>query len=204
MQLNEVHNEHEHAPSSTKIALLVFAVILVSALGYLVWANNKQTVSDDSAVAVIKKTPTATATTTSALTPTPTTATSTDIVYTNTDYGFTMTLTSKWKGYKIKTVKPTDGTAVAYLYINVPTTSTDATWIQDSSTNFAYYASVMAISVYTTAEWDTMQASGGPTDTKLAQNSQYVFGYSQAQSIPTDLTAAYKEVATVAATFKLK
>lgn len=204
MQLNEVHNEHEHAPVSTKVALLIFAVILVGALGYLVWANNKQTISDNTMVVVVKKTPTPTITATTTLTPTPTATATTDIVYTNTDYGFTLTLTSKWKGYKIKTVKPTDGTAVAYLYINVPTTSTDATWIKDSSTNFAYYASVMAIGVYTTAEWDAMQASGGPTDTKLTQNSQYVFGYSQAQSIPTDLTAAYKEVATVAATFKLK
>jgi len=196
MQLNEIHNEHEHAPSSTKIALLIFAVILVTALGYLVWASNKQTVSEENMV--IKKT-----STTATATSTATTATvTTDTVYTNTDYGFTMTLTNNWKGYKIKTVKPTDGTAVAYLHINVPTT--DAGWVDDSPDSFTHYASMMVIGVYTTAEWDTIQASGEPTDKKLTQNSQYVFGYSQAQSIPTDLTAAYKEVAAVAATFKLK
>jgi len=37
MQLNEVHNDHEHASVSLKVVLLVFAVILVGALGYFVW-----------------------------------------------------------------------------------------------------------------------------------------------------------------------
>jgi hypothetical protein len=41
MQLNEIHNNHEHASVSLKVILLVFAVILVGVLGYLVWDYQK-------------------------------------------------------------------------------------------------------------------------------------------------------------------
>lgn len=37
MQLNEIHNNHEHASVSLKVILLIFAVVLVGVLGYLVW-----------------------------------------------------------------------------------------------------------------------------------------------------------------------
>lgn len=44
MQLNEIHDNHEHASTSLKTILLVFAIVLVGTLGYLVWdANNTLT-----------------------------------------------------------------------------------------------------------------------------------------------------------------
>lgn len=55
MQLNEVHNEQEHASVSLKVILLVFAIILVGALGYLVWdAKNIQDTTDYSTPVVTK------------------------------------------------------------------------------------------------------------------------------------------------------
>ncbi len=40
MELNDIHSEHEHATTSLKVVLLVFAIVLVGALAYLVWAQN--------------------------------------------------------------------------------------------------------------------------------------------------------------------
>lgn len=40
MQLNEIHNTHQHASVSLKVILLIFAVVLVGVLSYLVWQNN--------------------------------------------------------------------------------------------------------------------------------------------------------------------
>ena len=54
MQLNEIHNEGEHASVSLKVILLVFAVILVGTLSYLVW-NEQITVIDNGSTIVIKK-----------------------------------------------------------------------------------------------------------------------------------------------------
>lgn len=54
MQLNEVHNESEHASVSLKVILLVFAVILVGTLSYLVW-NEQITVTDNGSTIIIKK-----------------------------------------------------------------------------------------------------------------------------------------------------
>lgn len=36
MELNEIHTEHEHASLNLKVLLLIFAVVLIAALGYLV------------------------------------------------------------------------------------------------------------------------------------------------------------------------
>lgn len=40
MELSEVHTEHEHATTSLKVVLLIFAIVLIGALAYLVWATN--------------------------------------------------------------------------------------------------------------------------------------------------------------------
>lgn len=55
MELNESYTEHEHASVSLKVILLVFAVILVGALAYLVWAQNNSTDTTDNSAVVIKK-----------------------------------------------------------------------------------------------------------------------------------------------------
>jgi len=64
MQLNEIHTDHEQATTSLKVVLLVFAVVLVGALSYLVWAQNTAPDTADNSAAVVKKTTTTKETTT--------------------------------------------------------------------------------------------------------------------------------------------
>lgn len=54
---NEIHDNHEHASTSLKVILLVFAIVLVGTLGYLVWQqNNEADTTDYSAPTTAKKT----------------------------------------------------------------------------------------------------------------------------------------------------
>lgn len=46
MQLNEVHNQHEHASVSLKVLLLIFVIVLVGALSYFVWDFNNNYVEE--------------------------------------------------------------------------------------------------------------------------------------------------------------
>lgn len=52
MQLNEIDQTHEHATTSLKVLLLVFALVLIGALCYLVW--NEKSVSYDSDTSAAK------------------------------------------------------------------------------------------------------------------------------------------------------
>lgn len=56
MQLNEIHTEHEHATTSLKVVLLVFAIVLVGALSYLVWASNTAPDTTDNSATTVKPT----------------------------------------------------------------------------------------------------------------------------------------------------
>ena len=56
MELNEMHSDHEHATTSLKVLLLVFAIVLVGALAYLVWAQNTAPDTTDNSAATTKKT----------------------------------------------------------------------------------------------------------------------------------------------------
>ncbi|MEK9167684.1 MAG: hypothetical protein AAB613_03005 [Patescibacteria group bacterium] len=56
MDLNEMHSEHEHATTSLKVVLLVFAIVLVGALAYLVWAANTAPDTTDNSPAVTNTT----------------------------------------------------------------------------------------------------------------------------------------------------
>ena len=58
MEINGLPNSHEHATLSLKILLLVFAVVLLGALSYLVWAQN--TAPDTTDYSATKSTTTAT------------------------------------------------------------------------------------------------------------------------------------------------
>jgi len=61
MELNEIHTDHEEATTSLKVVLLVFAVVLVGALSYLVWAQNTAPdTADNTSAPVTKKTETTT------------------------------------------------------------------------------------------------------------------------------------------------
>ena len=59
-----MHNEDEMASTTLKLILLVFAIILVGALGYLVWKQNTTADNTDNGVVVKKITPTVTTTAT--------------------------------------------------------------------------------------------------------------------------------------------
>lgn len=64
MQLNEIHDSHEHASTSLKTILLVFAIVLVGTLGYLVWDFNRTADTTDFTTPIAKKKTETTTTTT--------------------------------------------------------------------------------------------------------------------------------------------
>lgn len=44
MEINDdIHNNHEHASTSLKVLLLIFAFVLIGTLGYMVWLENADT-----------------------------------------------------------------------------------------------------------------------------------------------------------------
>lgn len=121
--------------------------------------------------------------------------------YTNSKYGFTMTFPEAWKGYRVFETTLSDGSIA--LYVAVPTT--DATWKEEKIDDG--YASLFAISVLTPEQWTAAQAAGGPMDTYITKNSQYVFTWSPGQAAPTDLIDKYGKTlkpADVIETFELK
>lgn len=58
MEINEIRAEHEHASTSLKVVLLIFAIFLIGVLAYLVWATNTAPDTTDNSAAVTKKTTT--------------------------------------------------------------------------------------------------------------------------------------------------
>jgi len=121
--------------------------------------------------------------------------------YTNSKYGFTMTFPDAWKGYKVFETTLSDGSIALYVAVS----TTDASWKEEKID--AGYASLFAISVLTPAQWAEVQAAGGPMDTYLTKNSNYVFTWSPTQAVPTDLISAYNKTlkpGDVIDTFKLK
>jgi hypothetical protein len=54
MELNEIHTEHEHASTSLKVVLLIFAVVLIGALAYFVW-NAGQTPDNSTEATTVTK-----------------------------------------------------------------------------------------------------------------------------------------------------
>jgi hypothetical protein len=105
--------------------------------------------------------------------------------YTNSTYGFTLTLPNDaWENYKVISYTPTDKVATKYLYFAVPTT--DANW--NELRGEKGYASPIAITVYTQAEW-TAAKSDTLLDSPIGQNSKYVYTISGWQDSPTDLAS---------------
>lgn len=86
MELNEPHTSHEHASLNLKVLLLVFAVILIAALGLLVWQQNHSAAdSQDEAQLHPKKTATVSV------------DTSTWKTYSNSTYNFSYLYPPTWK-----------------------------------------------------------------------------------------------------------
>lgn len=187
---------HEHASVSLKVVLLVFAIVLAGALGYLVYQQRTAVDSTDySARSVKDVVPTAKTEETEV-------ASANLVACGDKVYGFELTFGAKWTGYKIKEVKP--DYAIVTCYINMPTSSTDEVWTTESVTNFAKYASIFAVSVYTPAQWLTAETEPNKP-TKLGENANYVWGWSQAQALPEDLQASKisDDIKNVVATFKI-
>jgi hypothetical protein len=137
MELTEPNDFSHHASVSLKVVLLIFALVLIGALGYLVWAQNSAPDTTDYSSPVVKKTSAP--------------ADENAVACGDKAYAFSLTFDAKWQGYKIKEVKP--DYALVTCYINMPTTDTDPVWTTESVTNFPKYASVFAVSVYTPSQW---------------------------------------------------
>jgi len=92
------HTNHEHASTSLKTILLVFAIVLVGALGYLVWDFNRtEDTTDYSTPVAKKKTETTTKTTT-------TDETADWKSYTNQAYSFSFKYPKNWENFYVGTV----------------------------------------------------------------------------------------------------
>lgn len=196
MELNEIHNPSEHASVSLKLVLLLFALVLIGALGYLVWdAQNTPETADYNPQPVAKQKQTEKS------------ALAALVCGDTAKYGFSMTFGDKWNGYKIKQVlqkdmDPQPGYALVTCYFEMPTTSTEEVWTTASIDHDAKYASLFAVSVYTPAQWLTAQEEANKP-TKLGETADYVWGWSQAQAVPTDLEAVYADAKNVVATFAI-
>ncbi len=103
MELNEIHTEHEHATTSLKVLLLVFAIVLVGALAYLVWAQNTAPDTTDNSATTVKKTATAT-----------TGETADWKTYTNETYGFSIKYPAQIKDTEWKII-PVSGTTETHF-----------------------------------------------------------------------------------------
>jgi hypothetical protein len=118
--------------------------------------------------------------------------------YTNATYGFSLTFPGDaWKNYKVIETTPTDNSAVKYLYFAVPTT--DTAWKESGGESG--YASPIAVSVYTQAQWAS--AKDEPqTGSSVGQNTNYVFTISGWQASPTDLANTDFAVKSIISSFK--
>ena len=182
MELNGIEN-HEHASTSLKALLLVFALVLVGVLGYLVWQQNTAPEEVDNS----------------------TQSTASVLTYTNTTHGYTMKLNSTWTGYKTSTWSDPDQPTIKNVEFFVPCAASDNCTSDGTTRTIAGYTTVMVVGAYPTKIWNAFPNDEGPTPTRLAANDTYVFGYSHAQAFPVswETKAVNLKIDTVAATFKL-
>ena len=191
---NDMHTEHEHATTSLKVLLLVFAIVLVGALSYLVWASNTAPDTTDNSAATTKKTTTNTPST-STTTPSTTKTDGTDSwkTYTNSDYGFTLTFGDLWKGYKVKETTIDLSSTITY-HFTMPYSDNEASETHDKG-----YYSILFVNIFTKDEYNKVENKG----LLLGSNNNYVFTYGGAQESVETLKALQADVTNVASTFKL-
>jgi hypothetical protein len=194
MELNEIHTEHEHATTSLKVVLLVFAIVLIGALSYLVWAQNTASDATDYSAAMTKKTTTSTPST-SSTTPSTTKTDDTDSwkTYADSDYGFTLTFGDLWKGYKVKKFNGVTGALMTYSF------TTPFSGIEASDINDAGYYALFTVTVRTKDQYNALENKG----VLLGTSSSYVFTYAVSQESVETLKALQADVTNVASTFKL-
>lgn len=187
---------------TSKWLWIVLVIVILIAAGYFGWnwySANKAKTSTTGTTTTPTTTKTTTKTTPSTTTTTETATTSGNLTYTNDKYGFTLTFPSTWTGYKMKEATLTD--SVITYYINVPTT--DKTAVAGSTSDAGYY-SPFAITVYTLAQWTTVENAEGPKDTLITKNTQYAFGWNQANGTPPSDWTKGADIKTIIASFKLK
>ena len=65
------------------------------------------------------------------------------------------------------------------------------------------YASLFAINVFTPTQWTKVNSESSPAaGTKINENAQYAFSYSEAQVLPTDLQTKISNIKQIISTFK--
>lgn len=176
--------------------LIVLVLVIIGAGLYYYFAIYSQ--KSTSTTPVATSTPTLSPSSKASSSPSASAATS--LTYTNSTFGFTLTFPASWAGYKMKEKVFTD--SVMTYYITFPTTDSGAV---ASDINDAGYYSPFAISVYTLAQWDAIQAEEGPKPDLITKNATYAFGWSQANGVPaSDFGTKSEDIKTIIDSFKLK
>lgn len=186
-------NPTQPSPMIRTWLLLVLIIVVIGAGLYYYFAifNQKSTSPTSSS------TPTLTPSTQAS--PKASASASTSLIYTNSTYKFSLTFPASWKGYKMKE-KVFTGEVITY-YVTIPTNDPSAT---ASDSNDAGYYAPFAISVYTLAQWDAVQAEEGPKPDLITKNATYAFGWSQANGIPaSDFGTKSGDIKTIIDSFKL-
>lgn len=198
--------------NSWKVVFAVLAtVIIVGGCGYY-YMNNKatkekndlQAMIDDLNVRVDDLTASSEVASTGTVVTTGSTATTGTAVsswknYTNTKYGFSLTFNDLWKNYQVIEVKADDSTALSYLYVCVPTTST--IWSEKNAEKGLFCP--FAIDVVAKANKTAFESANEPLiPTFITSNSSYVYYWSSAQDAPTDGRTIFADSKNIIATFK--
>jgi hypothetical protein len=128
----------------------------------------------------------------------PTTTTTSDWKdYSNIKYGFSLTFNDLWKSYEIIEKEPEDSTAMAYLYVCVPTTS--SSWTDEKSGMFCPFV-ITVVSAGGKSAFE--QANDPMIPTYLGANTLHAFYTSSAQDRPNDGVGVMNDLQNIIATFK--
>lgn len=119
------------------------------------------------------------------------------LIYQNEEYDFEITFPESWSDYKV--FKENIIGSEATFYFALPTK--DAGWLD--STIEKGYASLFTVSVYTKDQWQKVISSDDPKPQKLIEKDDYVYGWTQAQAAPSDLTTAINSSSNILKTFKV-
>ncbi len=116
--------------------------------------------------------------------------TSTEIAYKNTEYGFSLEFPNTWKGYTTKNRILDWGTIGTSDSIDF---------------GFSTQDSLFNIGMYSKSQWQKIKSEEGPTPTYLGENSQYIFGFAQANGALVNdiIVARMAEVKDIIKTFKI-
>ena len=166
MEINQIHNEHEHASVSTKVLLLAFAVVLVGVLGYLVYDQRTAPDTTDYSAPSVKKN-----TEQAAETPTDKTTTTTDETanwktYSNTTLGISFRYPPTWYVREVSADKRIyiennkDGAAFSK---DNPIAGFEIVWLSYNNNDYAFYEATVADTTLTTLVKKVIESDDGLT-----------------------------------------